>query len=166
MAVEEHKSQSARQVSAAVLTVSDTRISADDTSGRLIRDLLRDSNHRVVSHRIVRDEPEEIRDCLREWIDSVAVQVILISGGTGLAARDITIEVLESILEKKIAGFGELFRSLSFQEIGASAMLSRAAAGICRGTILVAMPGSEPAVRLAMTRLVLPELAHMVWLIS
>lgn len=164
MGVEEHHDRAPGSVRAAILTVSDTRTPATDTSGRLARDLVEGAGHRIVQYDIVRDEPEQIRGCLQGLIAMPGVEAILITGGTGLAPRDTTVEVLEPLLEKRIEGFGELFRSLSFEQIGAAAMLSRAVAGVCGGKIVVAMPGSEAAVRLAMTRLILPELAHMVWL--
>jgi molybdenum cofactor biosynthesis protein B len=162
MSVDEHRRRASRRVQTAVLTVSDTRTPETDSSGALIRSLLEQAGHRVVHHHIVRDEPDEIRSRLRESVNDGEVQAVLITGGTGLAPRDVTCEVVESLLDKRIDGFGELFRSLSFAEIGAAAMLSRATAGVCGATVVVAMPGSETAVRLAMTRLVLPELAHMV----
>jgi molybdenum cofactor biosynthesis protein B len=146
-----------------VLTVSDTRTEESDTSGALIRDLLAGSGHRIVAYQIVRDEPIEIRNRLGEWTTDHGVDAILTNGGTGIANRDTTYDVIAGLLEKRIDGFGELFRMLSFAEIGAAAMLSRAVAGVCRGRVIVAMPGSTNAVRLAMERLVVPELAHMVY---
>lgn len=165
MSREEHRRRAPASVGAAILTVSDTRTLKTDASGRGIRALLEASGHRVVQRALVRDDPEAIRRRLRDLLEAEGVEAILITGGTGIAPRDGTCEVVESFLEKRIEGFGELFRALSYPEVGAAAMLSRAVAGVCRGRILVAMPGAEPAVRLAMTRLVLPELAHMVGLV-
>lgn len=162
MSVETHRRRAPRSLRTAILTVSDSRTAATDASGRLIRSLLEQAGHRVLHHRIVPDEVEEIRAALLQAAEAGEVQAVLVTGGTGLAPRDVTIEAVESVLDKRIDGFGELFRSLSFAEIGPAAMLSRATAGVSRSTVVVAMPGSEPAVRLAMTRLVLPELAHMV----
>ena len=162
MSVEEHRQAAPRRVAVAVLTVSDSRTAATDASGDCIRRLLTEAGHSIADSRLVPDQPERIADCLRGWIDAGAAQAILITGGTGLAPRDGTVEVVQDLLDKRIDGFGELFRSLSFAEIGAASMLSRAVAGVCQGVVVAAMPGSETAVRLAMTRLVLPELAHMV----
>src|SRR5262249_39089151 len=145
------------------LTVSDTRTEASDASGALIKNLLTAAGHVIADYRIVKDEPAEIRDRLGEWTGVDGVDAILTNGGTGIANRDTTYDVIAGLLEKRLDGFGELFRMLSFAEIGAAAMLSRAVAGVYRGRVVVAMPGSTNAVRLAMERLVVPELAHMVY---
>lgn len=150
-------------VRCAVLTVSDTRTRETDTSGRLIRDLLGMRGHVVAASEIVPDDPGRIREIVAEWAAGDDVQAILTNGGTGIAARDTSYEAIAGLLEKRIDGFGELFRMLSFQEIGAAAMLSRAVAGVHRGKLVVAMPGSTNAVKLAMTQLVLPELGHLVY---
>jgi molybdopterin adenylyltransferase len=148
------------------LTVSDTRTPESDTSGALIRDTLSFSGHRVVDYRIVADVPEQIREVLSEWIERDDVQAVLSNGGTGIAARDTTYDAISGMLEKRIDGFGELFRMLSWQEVGAAAMLSRAVAGVAGGTLIVAMPGSTNAVRLALTKLIVPELGHLVYEIT
>ena len=158
----QHKAASPASVACFVLTVSDTRTEADDASGRAIAELLAAHGHRVVGRRIVRDEPDVIRAVLDDQLASAAVSAAITTGGTGISGRDGTYEVVTGLMEKAIDGFGELFRMLSYQEIGAAAMLSRACAGTSRGKILIALPGSEHAVRLAMTKLVLPELGHMV----
>jgi len=132
----------------------------------LIRDTLSFSGHRVVDYRIVADVPEQIREVLSEWIERDDVQAVLSSGGTGIAARDTTYDAISGMLEKRIDGFGELFRMLSWQEVGAAAMLSRAVAGVAGGTLIVAMPGSTNAVRLALTKLIVPELGHLVYEIT
>jgi molybdenum cofactor biosynthesis protein B len=139
---------------APVLTVSDTRSPDSDTSGTLIRETLKFSGHSVVDYRIVPDEPDQIREILEGWIGRDDVQVVLTNGGTGIAARDTTYDAISSMLDKRIDGFGELFRMLSWQEIGAAAMLSRAIAGVAGQTLIVAMPGSTNAVRLALTKLI------------
>jgi molybdenum cofactor biosynthesis protein B len=166
-----------------VLTVSDTRTEANDTGGRAIVTLLEEQGHEVLFKQIVRDEPDQVRGLIAGWIgtDSDAggdaggdagsertahVQVIITTGGTGISSRDRTYEAVTSLLDKQLDGFGELFRMLSFQEIGAGAMLSRACAGVARGRIIICLPGSEHAVRLAMTQLILPELGHLVREIS
>lgn len=162
MSSTEHRAQAPARVGCAVLTVSDTRTPETDASGRAIADLLSGAGHRVAARAIVRDEPAEIDAALDRWLASPDVEAILTTGGTGISRRDSTIEVVERRLEKRLDGFGELFRMLSYHDIGAAAMMSRACAGLLGGRIVIALPGSEAAVRLAMTRLVVPELAHMV----
>ena len=157
-----HRASAPEVVRCAVLTVSDTRTPETDASGALVRESLTAAGHEVVDYRIVPDEPELIRATLAGWTEDVAVQAILSYGGTGIASRDTTYDVVVSLLDKRPDGFGELFRTVSYAEIGAAAMLSRAVAGVYRGRVVVAMPGSQNAVRLAMTKLVVPELAHLV----
>ena len=157
-----HRASAPEVVRCAVLTVSDTRTPETDASGALVRERLTAAGHEVVDYRIVPDEPDLIRATLAGWTEDVAVQAILSNGGTGIASRDTTYDVVVSLLDKRLDGFGELFRMLSYAEIGAAAMLSRAVAGVYRGRVVVAMPGSQNAVRLAMTKLVVPELAHLV----
>ena len=163
VSVAEHRAAAPTIVRCAVLTVSDTRTTETDTSGALIRELLARDGHLVIDQRIVRDEPSLIRAVLGEWAERGEVQAILTNGGTGIAARDTTYDTVASLLEKRLDGFGELFRMLSYEEIGAAAMLSRAVAGVYRGRLVVAMPGSRNAVRLAMTKLIAPELGHLVY---
>ena len=143
------------------MTVSDTRTPENDTSGQLMQQALTAAGHQISAYTIVKDEPAEIRRLLQRFIAADDTDAVLLSGGTGLSPRDGTYEVVQSCLEKELPGFGELFRYLSYQEIGAAAMLSRATAGVASGTVIVAMPGSTAAVRLAMEKLILPELAHM-----
>jgi molybdenum cofactor biosynthesis protein B len=164
----EHKASSPASVRCAVLTVSDTRTEANDTGGGAIVSLLSEHGHEVMFKQIVRDEPDQVRALIAKWIegDERTVQVIITTGGTGISSRDRTYEAVTGLLDKQLDGFGELFRMLSFQEIGAGAMLSRACAGVARGRIVICLPGSEHAVRLAMTRLILPELGHLVREIS
>jgi molybdopterin adenylyltransferase len=158
-----HRADAPDSVGCAVLTVSDTRTPESDASGALIRETLSFSGHRVVDYRIVRDEPVQIREVLSKWIERDEVRAVLTNGGTGIAARDTTYDAISGMLEKRIDGFGELFRMLSWQEVGAAAMLSRAVAGVTGGTLIVAMPGSTNAVRLALTKLIVPELGHLVY---
>ncbi|MFM9107617.1 MAG: molybdenum cofactor biosynthesis protein B [Chloroflexota bacterium] len=158
-----HREAAPRSIRCAVLTISDTRTPETDASGRLIRDLLAGEGHQAVAAEIVPDDPGRIRSTLSGWIADPAIQAVLTNGGTGIAARDTTYDAIAAMLDKRIDGFGELFRMLSYQEIGAAAMLSRAVAGVAGGTVIVAMPGSSNAVRLAMTALVLPELGHLVY---
>lgn len=145
----------------AVLTISDTRTDATNTSGRAIASLLEAEGHHVVARAIVRDEPAEVTAFLDAQLAGEA-QVIVTTGGTGITSRDSTFEAIDALLDKRLDGFGELFRMLSYADIGPAAMMSRACAGLVRGRVVVALPGSEGAVRLAMTRLLLPELAHLV----
>jgi molybdenum cofactor biosynthesis protein B len=146
-----------------VITVSDSRSEENDTSGRLIQRLLRDAGHEIELYRIVRDEPSQIVGVLAAAPKTT--QAIICNGGTGLAKRDSTYEAIAALLEKEISGFGELFRMLSYEQIGAAAILSRATAGVAGDRIIFSLPGSTAAVELAMTKLILPELGHMVGLV-
>ncbi len=150
-------------IGCAVVTVSDTRTEQDDRGGALIRQLLATAGHRVVRYVVLKDEPDAIRAMMVELAADPACSAILLSGGTGVSTRDRTYEAVTGLLEKRIDGFGELFRYLSFAEIGSGAMLSRAVGGVYRGRAVFAMPGSPAAVELAVTRLILPELAHLVF---
>lgn len=163
----EHRHHGPRSVPCAVVTVSDTRDESTDGSGRWIRSALARAGHSVVDYRILRDEPRSIVRHLRGLARRRSrARVILISGGTGLSPRDRTYEAVSGLLEKQIDGFGEIFRTLSFRRIGASAMLSRAVAGTWKGRMIFSLPGSEPAVRLALSRLILPELGHIALLLA
>lgn len=161
--VHEHRAQSPTSVGCAVITVSDTRTEATDTSGQLIRDGLEEAGHRVLSSCIVPDEPPAIRRAVEEAAATDGVKAILLTGGTGITPRDRTHEVVSEMLDKRMDGFGELFRVFSYEEIGAAAMLSRAVGGVAKGALVFAMPGSRAAVRLAMEKLILPELGHLVF---
>jgi molybdenum cofactor biosynthesis protein B len=143
-----------------VLTISDTRTEANDTSGDAIVSALQTAGHLVSNRRIVRDDPSMVRDLVLEQAGNV--DVVITTGGTGLTSRDSTYEAISAVLNKRIDGFGELFRMLSFPEIGAAAMMSRACAGTIGRTAIFSLPGSENAVRLAMRELILPELGHVV----
>jgi molybdenum cofactor biosynthesis protein B len=158
----EHKAQSPSVVNCVIVTVSDTRTQETDTSGALIRKLLAEQGHRVVASHRIKDEPAEVRKLLEAVAQNPDVQAVILNGGTGISKRDGTYEAMVGLLEKRLDGFGELFRYLSYQEIGSAAMMSRAVAGTYRGKIVIAVPGSEAAVRLAMVRLILPELGHLV----
>jgi molybdenum cofactor biosynthesis protein B len=158
---EEHKSHAPASVACYVLTVSDTRTDATDSGGHTIRDLLEQSGHTVTGHAIVRDEPAQVAARVREQLADGRARVIVTTGGTGITSRDGTFEAIDGLLEKRLDGFGELFRMLSFEEIGSAAMMSRATAGTAGRTAIFVLPGSPAAVRLAMTRLILPELGHI-----
>ena len=161
MSYQEHRHQAPGSVRCAVITVSDTRTPETDTSGQYMQQALQQAGHSISAYMIVKDEPAEIRRLLQHHIHAADTEAILLSGGTGLSHRDGTYEVVQSCLDKELSGFGELFRWLSYAEIGSAAMMSRATAGVAAGTVVVSMPGSSAAVRLAMEKLVLPELAHM-----
>jgi molybdenum cofactor biosynthesis protein B len=158
----EHKAQSPAVANCYIVTISDTRTEATDTSGRAIFDLLWAGGHQVAGQRIVKDEPEQVKAIIADQLANPEVQVVITTGGTGITSRDMTFEAIDALLEKRLDGFGELFRFLSYQEIGSASMLSRACAGLAKGTVIISLPGSENAVRLAMTKLVLPELGHLV----
>jgi molybdenum cofactor biosynthesis protein B len=157
----EHKAAAPAAVRVAVLTVSDTRIEATDTSGRVIRALLEEAGHIVTSSAIVPDDPDAVTAFVLDQLETVT-EVVITTGGTGITSRDSTYEAIDALLDKRLDGFGELFRMLSYHDIGPAAMMSRACAGLARGKVVIALPGSEGAVRLAMTRLVVPELRHLV----
>jgi molybdenum cofactor biosynthesis protein B len=160
-----HETQAAAEASAircGIITISDTRTAATDTSGATIRDLLVAAGHEVACYSVVKDEPSEIVVELRAFA-AAGCKLVLTNGGTGIARRDNTIEAIDQLLEKHLPGFGELFRMLSYAEIGPAAMLSRATAGIFGETLVFCLPGSTGAVRLGMQQLILPQLAHLVW---
>ncbi len=159
---EEHRHQAPRVVRCAVITVSDTRTLETDTGGRTIVELLVGSGHQVVQRDLVRDEPEPMRALLVALSQRPDVDAILLTGGTGLGSRDQTFETINGLLTKPLPGYGELFRMLSYAEIGAAAMLSRAVGGLLGRTAVLTMPGSPAGVRLAMEKLALPELGHLV----
>src|SRR5438445_753548 len=158
---DEHKATAPKALGCWVLTISDTKTPESDTSGALIRERLAAAGHRVVGSSIVRDEPVEVQRIVREASADAAVQVIIMTGGTGITSRDSTYEAIDALLDKRLPGFGELFRMLSFQEIGAAAMLSRAQMGIHARRVVVSLPGSPNACRLALDKLLIPELGHL-----
>ncbi len=149
------------KASLAVLTVSDTRTGADDRSGAAITELLEAAGHTRVDYCILPDEPDRVKEQVVSWLNDPGLDGVLISGGTGIAPRDTTYEAIAGLLDRRLDGFGELFRMLSYREIGARAMLSRAVAGIASGKMVFSMPGSTPAVTLAMKELILPQLPHL-----
>ncbi len=149
------------RASLAVLTVSDTRTEADDRSGAAITDLLEQAGHKRFDYRILPDVPEQVAKQVRSWVQVPGLDGVLINGGTGIAPRDTTFEAVHGLLDRRLDGFGELFRMLSYRAIGSRAMLSRAVAGIACGKLLFSMPGSTAAVTLAMTELILPQLPHL-----
>ena len=163
MSATDHRRRAPACVRCFVLTVSDTRTLQTETSGRAIADLLEAAGHAVSGRDLVRDDPPEVTRVVREQISKRDAQVIITTGGTGVARRDSTYEAITALLDKRIDGFGELFRLLSYHDIGPAAMLSRATAGVAGGCAIFMLPGSEHAVRLAMEKLILPELGHLVY---
>lgn len=161
----EHKGKAHRTVRCAVITLSDTRTEETDTSGKRIKDLLAEQGQPVVAYRILKDEPEQITAVVQALLVQPEVDAIITTGGTGIAPRDTTFEAIQGLLEKEISGFGEMFRMLSYEDIGAAAMLTRATAGVASGKVIISLPGSTGAVELGMTKLVLPELGHMMFLL-
>ena len=161
MSHREHQDKAPARLNFAVLTVSDSRDESTDESGRTIMAMLAERDHGVVGYRIVPDEPERIRQAVGEWLARDELQAVIVNGGTGVSPRDRTVEAMEPLLDKQLPGFGELFRWLSYQEIGPAAMLSRALAGTAGGRILFCLPGSTGACRLAMERLILPQAGHL-----
>lgn len=164
--VTEHRQSAPRSVACVVVTVSDTRTAETDRSGQIMRQRLEAAGHRIVGYHIVRDEPTDVEALLDRYATDAACQAILFNGGTGIASRDTTYDAISRRLEKTLPGFGELFRMLSFAEIGAAAMLSRATAGVVNSTLVFSTPGSSNAVALAMDRLIAPELGHIIFEIN
>jgi molybdenum cofactor biosynthesis protein B len=158
----EHKAHAPASVACYVLSVSDSRTLETDTGGRAVRELLEGAGHQVTGHAIVKDEPAQVTAQVRAQLADACTQVIITTGGTGISSRDGTFEAVSGLLEKRLDGFGELFRMLSFEEIGSAAMMSRATAGTASRKAIFVLPGSPDAVRLAMTQLILPELGHVV----
>ena len=160
--IQEHRAEAPRTVATAVITVSDTRTLEDDAGGRLIVELLEAAGHTVASRVIVKDEPTEIAVAVESAASRQGIGAVIVTGGTGVAPRDVTPDTIEPLLDRTIPGFGELYRMLSYQEVGSAALLSRALAGLRDGRVVFALPGSRGAVRLAMEKLILPELGHLV----
>jgi molybdenum cofactor biosynthesis protein B len=152
-----------QNVPCAVITVSDSRTKDTDESGSIIIEKLNSDGHLVVDYRIVRDNISEIKGAIIANLENLEVKVIICNGGTGIAKRDVTIEAVSAFMEKKIEGFGEFFRHLSYEEIGIAALMSRAVGGVAFGKIILCLPGSSGAVRLAMDKVILPQIGHMVW---
>ena len=158
----EHKHNAPRSLNCMVITCSDTRTPETDTSGQLIQKLLEGDGHRIVAYQVVKDDPGQITHRIALGLWKYAAQVIIVNGGTGISRRDSTFEAVDKMLERRLDGFGEIFRLLSYQEIGSPAIMSRATAGIIDGRVVFSIPGSENAVRLAMEKLIIPELGHLV----
>lgn len=164
MGAPDHRRQAETQgrISLAIVTVSDTRTPETDVSGQLLHTLAETAGHTIVDYRIVPDEVVEVQKALHDFAAGLA-QIIIFNGGTGISRRDRTYDVISKALEKTLPGFGELFRMLSYEEVGAAAMLSRATAGVYHECVVVSVPGSPNAVRTAMEKLILPEIQHLAW---
>ena len=161
---QQHKEIAAEQgpVSVAIVTVSDSRTPETDTNAAFLREQLESDGNSIAAYQIIKDEPDQVSDVLDKMADTDA-QIIIFNGGTGIAPRDTTYDVLNRKLEKTLPGFGELFRMFSYDQVGAAAMLSRATAGVYRGKVIISTPGSNAAVRLAWEKLIGPELEHLAW---
>jgi len=159
---DQHRQEAPQSVGCAVITVSDTRTTDSDTGGRTLVELLDAVGHRVLVREIIPDEPKLMRKLLIALRDRDDIDAMLLTGGTGLGSRDRTFETVDALLDKRLPGYGELFRMLSFEEIGPAAMLSRATGGLFGRTVVLTMPGSPAAVRLALEKLILPELGHLI----
>jgi len=158
----EHKARGPVAISCGIITCSDTRTPETDKSGQLIRELLTKEGHRIDAYHVVKDEPTDVKKLVQQLGKDETIGAIIINGGTGISQRDSTFEAIDELLEKRLVGFGEIFRYLSYKDIGSSAILSRATAGLYQGKVIFSIPGSSGAVRLAMEALILPELPHIV----
>ena len=167
MSVERHREAAGHgPVTVALVTVSDSRTPETDDNGIYLREQFTSLGHKVAGYRIVKDEPEQVEAALEQMVTTPGVQLVLFNGGTGIAPRDTTFDVISRKLEKTLPGFGEIFRMLSYQQVGAAAMLSRATAGTYKGKLIFSTPGSPKAVRLALEQLILPEINHLAWEIA
>jgi molybdenum cofactor biosynthesis protein B len=161
--VEEHREAAPKQIRVAVLTISDTRTPKTDSGGNIIVELMREAGHEISRREIVKDDAPRIKEVLEELVANGDVDAVVTTGGTGISARDTTFEIASRMIDKKLDGFGEIFRMLSYEEIGAAAMLSRAVAGAVGSKFLACLPGSRNAVRLAVEKLLVPEISHVVF---
>jgi len=163
MGFKEHKCHALKNVNVSVLTVSDTRTKENDESGKYIMKKLEENSHKIIFYSIIRDEKKLLRDEIEKLVNNDDVQVIITNGGTGASRRDITVDVVEGLLDKKLNGFGEIFRYLSYKEIGSPAVMSRSIAGAVKNKIIICLPGSLDAVKLGVEKLIIPEIGHLVW---
>lgn len=164
MGAEDHRKLAGQgSVTLAIVTVSDTRTPETDLNRQYIEERMTELGHRVAAYRLIKDEPDQVEAVLDELANMDDIRIILFNGGTGIAPRDTTFDVISRKLEKTLPGFGEIFRMLSYQEVGAAAMLSRATAGVYRSTFVVSTPGSPNAVQIAVERLIIPEINHLAW---
>lgn len=167
MGAEEHRQRAGKgPVTLAIVTVSDTRTPETDENRRYIEARMAELGHRVAAYRLIKDEPDQVAAVIEELCALPGVQMVLFNGGTGISPRDTTFDVVSRYLEKTLPGFGELFRMISYQQVGAAAMFSRATAGVYKGTLVVSMPGSPNAVKTALENLIIPEINHLAWEIA
>lgn len=158
----EHKKEAPQSVNCALLTVSDSRTEETDESGKLLKQKLLEGGHKVVYYTLLKNDSDAVKNTIEELLGNEEVKVIITGGGTGVSKRDITVETVSGIIEKRLDGFGELFRSLSFQEIGTASIMSRAIAGVTGGKVIICIPGSLGATKLAAEKIIVPEIGHMV----
>jgi len=167
MGADDHREQAGHgPVTVAIVTVSDTRTPETDKNYHYLEARLTEMGHRIAAYRIIKDEPEQVGRALVELTGEPEIQIVLFNGGTGIAPRDTTYDVLSRYMEKTLPGFGELFRMLSYEQVGAAAMMSRAMAGVYQQTVVISMPGSNNAVQTAMEKLIFPEINHLAWEIA
>jgi len=164
MGAEDHREKAGKgAVTIAIVTVSDSRTPDTDENRKFIESRMAELGHHVAAYRLIKDEPDQVASVIDELTSIPEIQIILFNGGTGISPRDTTYDVVSRYLEKTLPGFGELFRQISYQEVGAAAMLSRATAGVCRNTLIVSTPGSPNAVKTALEKLIIPEINHLAW---
>lgn len=164
MGADEHRKRAGHgPITVAIVTVSDSRTPETDSNKQYIEARMAELGHHVAAYRLIKDEPDQVAAAIEELSAMPSVQIVLFNGGTGISPRDTTYDVISRYLEKELTGFGEIFRMISYQDIGAAAMLSRATAGVYRNTLLVSMPGSSNAVKTALEKLVIPEINHLAW---
>jgi len=157
----EHKREAPKSVSLAVISISDSRTLADDESGNLIVNTLKDNGHRITVYEMLKNDAKSIDVRLNKLLADSQTEAIITTGGTGIGSRDVTVETIIPLLDKQLSGFGELFRSLSYQEIGSSSIMSRALSGVANGKVIICLPGSLAAVRLALDNIIIPEIGHL-----
>ncbi len=162
MGYHDHKHQIPGNINCAVIIISDSRTEQTDESGKLIMDAMKQAGHNITSYSLLKNDAEAIVKKIDDIVSDGCTQVIITSGGTGASHLDVTIETIMPLLDKKMDGFGELFRAFTFQEIGTGSILSRAMAGIIKGKVVISLPGSSGAVKLAMEKIILPEIGHLV----
>ncbi len=164
MGAEEHRQRAGHgPVTIAIVTVSDTRTPETDQNRQYLEARMTELGHHIAAYRLIKDEPDQVEAVIEELTRMPDVQIVLFNGGTGISPRDTTYDVVSRHLEKTLPGFGEIFRQISYQEVGAAAMFSRATAGVCQSTLIVSMPGSPNAVQIAMEKLIIPEINHLAW---
>ncbi len=162
MGYHQHKEASPKSITCAVITISDSRTEETDESGKFLRSIISTAGHQVLFYTLLKNDPDAIQHTFSDLLARPELQVIITTGGTGASHRDVTIETVTPMLEKKLDGFGELFRYLTFQEIGTISVMSRAMAGVIQGKVVINLPGSLNAVTLAAEKIILPEVGHMV----